>query len=154
MAIPRTENAIGAINGANTSFTTPTPYTPGSLVAFLSGQLKRPDFDDGLIEDDPPTGTFTMKEPPLTGDVVQVRYLDTTPVAAGEEVEGLTGQVIELDSLTAQLSDLDALAASPTDLDAMSGSIDEVDSATGSVDDVDVVSGTVDDLDEVQVSCD
>jgi hypothetical protein len=117
MSIPRTEVPSGDIDGVNTSFVTPFPYTPGTLLHYLNGQLKVPVNDDGLIEDDPSAGTFTLKEAPKTGDVLQARYLDTTPVQPGEEVQGLF----------AMLSDLDGLAARLAGADVLSGIVDDVD---------------------------
>jgi len=68
------EDAIGVINGFNTSYATPTPYQSGTLRAFLNGQLIAATDDDGPTE----TGadTFSMGLPPRTGDRLRVRYLE------------------------------------------------------------------------------
>lgn len=96
MSLPKFEVPVGAINGVNTTFFVSTPYSSGSTAFFLNGQLKRIDFDDGWFETNPASGEVTAKEPPVTGDVVQIFYLDTSPALPGEEVTPLRGRITSL----------------------------------------------------------
>ena len=92
------EVPAGSIDGANKTFTTSKAYAPGTLHVFLNGQLKRADLDDGFIEVNPATGVFEMKEAPLTGDVVQVFYIDEASLGAGgEDFPTLVIGVVESD---------------------------------------------------------
>lgn len=50
MSDPVIALAIGLVDGARTDFQTPSVYFPGSLWAFLDGQLIHKDDDDGPIE--------------------------------------------------------------------------------------------------------
>lgn len=65
--------AIGVIDGANTSYQTPTPYKPTTLRVLLNGQLLQLDCHQ---EDDPTTGAWTWldPQPPRPGDSVYVLY--------------------------------------------------------------------------------
>jgi hypothetical protein len=96
MPLPRFEVAVGAINDINTIYFVSTPYRPGTLAAFLNGQLKRADYMDGWLETNPATGQFDMKQAPETGDVVQAFFLDTSPVLPGEEITRISGTILDL----------------------------------------------------------
>lgn len=67
------KSANGSVDGVNTLFWTSASYVPGSVRAFVNGQLKRQDLDDGWIE----LGgkKVQLKEAPRTGEVVQFYYL-------------------------------------------------------------------------------
>ena len=47
MPIPRFEVPVGAVDGANTVYTTSVPYQAGSTAVFLNGLLLRPDLAAG-----------------------------------------------------------------------------------------------------------
>lgn len=67
----RIREAIGTIDGANVSFTTPENYQAGSIQSFLNGVLQRLDY---LTE----TGSnaFDLEFPPRIDDTVHVRYVE------------------------------------------------------------------------------
>lgn len=104
MPLPRFEVAFGAIDNVNTTYVLSTPYQPGTLAAFLNGQLKRADFMDGWIETNPASGTFDLKQAPETGDVVQAFFIDTSPVLPGTEVTRITGTIVERDDISGAIS--------------------------------------------------
>lgn len=114
MPLPRFEVVTGTINGVNTTFFTSVPYLAGTLAAFLNGQLKRADLDDGWIETNPSIGAFDYKEPPVTDDVVQAFYLDTSAALPQEEVFGLRGVFRSIESRTGTLDDIDELSGRVT----------------------------------------
>jgi len=64
--------AAGSIDGVNTDFTTFSPYYPGSLWAYLDGQLIRKSDDDGPIELG--GNSVRMKRAPLTNSRVHFYY--------------------------------------------------------------------------------
>ena len=72
MVLPLITSALGAVNGSNQNFSTPSPYMPGSLRIFLNGDLLQQDLDNGWVELTPTT--FKLTEAPLPGDYVQVYY--------------------------------------------------------------------------------
>jgi hypothetical protein len=67
-----TEVPAGVVDGVNRQFATSATYLPSTTKVYLNGQLKRPDYDDGHVE----LGgqLIELKEAPLLGDDVQVRY--------------------------------------------------------------------------------
>lgn len=68
------ETPIGAIDGVNDTFDTPTEYVPGTLKHILNGVVMDPALDNGLTENG---GTsFTLKEVPLTTANLLVIYDD------------------------------------------------------------------------------
>lgn len=103
MPTPRFEVPAGAIDGVNKVFILSRSYTPGSVAAFLNGQLKREDYEDGWVETDPVAGIVTLKEAPIAFgspdplDVVQIFYIDTEPDPPEVEpvYEALPGTVEE-----------------------------------------------------------
>ena len=70
------EVATGVINGVNTIFFTTFAYQSDTLKVWHNGHLFRRDDEDGFIETNPSTGEFTMKESPLSGDTIIVRYME------------------------------------------------------------------------------
>jgi len=59
-------------DGATDVFVVVAPYKPGTLSVWHDGVLVGPSLDNGFLE----TGasSFTMKEPPLAGDVLGCEY--------------------------------------------------------------------------------
>lgn len=84
MPVEQYEIPAGVIDGINAVFTTSGPYTPGSVRFFLNGQLFP---SDCLVETDPSSGVFTLDVAPLLTDVLQVRYVDTSPTVVCQVVE-------------------------------------------------------------------
>lgn len=64
--------AIGIINGINVDFTTPEDYISGTIHLIMNGVLIKRDDDDSIIETG--SNSFRMKIPPVTNDVIHVRY--------------------------------------------------------------------------------
>ena len=64
---------IGAIDGINRLFRTPTNYQPGTLRVFRNILIRSAD-DNGF--DEIPPDKFEMKVPPLEGDMLYVRYIE------------------------------------------------------------------------------
>lgn len=85
------EVAGGPVDGVNTSFTTATPYVPGTLAVYLNGQLKSAALADGWLETSPASGSFDLKVAPQVGDIVQVFYWPTTPLAVAPIAQGISG---------------------------------------------------------------
>jgi hypothetical protein len=67
------ENAIGAIDGINDTFTTPSPYEASSLHVWKNGFL------DILEHTEVNSTTFTADTVPLVGDFLVVRYIEASP---------------------------------------------------------------------------
>lgn len=70
------EIPTGGINGVNSTFFTMFSYQSDTLKVWHNGHLFRRDDDDGFVETNPTTGEFTMKEIPLNGDTIIVRYIE------------------------------------------------------------------------------
>lgn len=120
-ALPKFEVAAGAIDDVNMVFTVSAPYQPGTVAVFLNGQLKRRDFVDGWAETSPATGVVTLAEPPQTGDVVQIFYIDGSGAGVPdvEEVCPLVGKLTGEGELLGRLltaQDVVALVAASGDL--------------------------------------
>jgi hypothetical protein len=108
MPEPRFEIPAGAIDGANTIFTVSQPYRPGSTAVFLNGQLKTQALDDGWAETNPATGVVTLNEAPRGSpgcpDVVQIFYIDTSPVLPETVVDTrLVGVIRAVGALEAEI---------------------------------------------------
>ena len=97
MPVPHYEVPSGVIDGVNLVYTVSVAYQPGSVAVFLNGQLKRQDLDDGWTETDPATGEVTLAEAPrsigLCPDVLQIFFLDTTPLAIEQTVNRIKGRI-------------------------------------------------------------
>lgn len=141
MPLPRFEVATGAIDGANTIFFVSTPYLPGTLAAFLNGQLKRADYNDGWLEAGPIAGRFDLKQPPETGDVVQAFFIDTSPVMVGEEVTAIQGTISDLDTISGLISAPVSILGAVDAPFEMSGVVLGLTSVFGAVDNVTEVEG-------------
>lgn len=109
MATPRFEIAVGAINGSNAVFTVSQAYVANSTAVFINGLLMRRDLEDGWSESSPTIGQVTLTEAPKTGDVIQIFFLDTSPIpiedftplsgAITDEEEDLLGRLVTESSL-------------------------------------------------------
>lgn len=102
----------GSVNGSNTSFTTAQSYMAGTLEVYINGvkQLRTTHYS----ETTPASGTFSMSDAPLTGDVIEVRYqhlLSSTGDAA--TVNGIAASTT---ATANKLMPLDANAKYPTTL--------------------------------------
>jgi hypothetical protein len=62
---------IGTLNGINTIFTTPSPFTPGSTNVFKNGILQQLGID--YVESG--TSTIVFAVPPLVSDILIIDYL-------------------------------------------------------------------------------
>ena len=72
MSNPVLCEAIGTVDGANVDFQAVSPYYPGSLWAYLDGQLIRKTDDDGPIELG--GASVRMKRAPRTGSTLHFYY--------------------------------------------------------------------------------
>lgn len=72
MILPRWERAEGVVDGVNTLFETSQDYEPGSLMVFVNGLCRPANADNGWEEY--LASSFTMKEPPLPGDIIMAQY--------------------------------------------------------------------------------
>ena len=97
MPVPHYEVPSGVIDGINTVYTVSVAYQPGSVAVFLNGQLKRQDLDDGWTETGPAAGEVTLTEAPRSigkcPDVLQIFFLDTTPLAIEQTVERIKAKL-------------------------------------------------------------
>jgi hypothetical protein len=103
MPNPHFEVPTGAINDVNAVFTTSQAYTAGTVAVFRNGVLVKQTDDDGWTETDPAVGTVTLTEAPLTGDTIQIFYLDAS--TDFEVIEDITGILTEYDALIGVLED-------------------------------------------------
>jgi hypothetical protein len=71
----------GAINGANRIFTVTYDYNPDKVQVFHNGRLKIQNLDDGY--DLYPPRSVRMREPPETGDTVEVQYQANVSTGGG-----------------------------------------------------------------------
>jgi len=67
---PVKDLALGAVDGANKDFTTPTPYVDGSLRVFVNGQLVS-GFAEGAGD------AFQMEFAPVSEDEIAVYYMES-----------------------------------------------------------------------------
>jgi len=130
MGFQRVEPAIGVVDGANTTFYTPTaPYGAGTVRYFLNGQLLP---KDCLTEIDPNTGEVEVDDspPPRVGDTVELLYLDESGGAAPQVVVGVCQLEVFLEDVTEEeitghLEVVDVAGELSTS-DAISGEVTEV----------------------------
>ena len=94
MGFPRIEEGVGTIDGANTTFFTPTaPYGAGSVRYYLNGQLAE---EVCVTEVDPASGEIEVDTAPRVGDVVQFFYDDESsaaPPEAGRTIRPIVGRI-------------------------------------------------------------
>lgn len=86
------ETPNGSINSSNTVYTTANFYVPGSLEVYLNGVHQKPTVDYTETN----TNTFTMTNPPATGDLLIISYqvnstTSPTVLILGTLVSGPTG---------------------------------------------------------------
>lgn len=130
----------GAVDGANTVYTTPTPYTAGTLAVYLNGQLQMHHLGNPWTETDPSTGMATLSFAPQAGDTVAAFYLDTTPIVAETEIEILDGTIEDVDGIAGELILSDDLAGYVDDVEALTGEL-SIDSLEGTIEDVESLEG-------------
>lgn len=84
------ETPSGAINGSNTAFTTTQPYIGNSLEVFVNGVKQKRTAH--YTETTPSTGSFTVGDAPIAGDIVSVNYLYANSAAStnSDTVDGLS----------------------------------------------------------------
>lgn len=77
MSDAQLEEATGTIDGVNVDFTTSVAYYPGTLFAYLNGQLLRQDDDDGPVE----LGgvNVRMRKAPIADDTLHFWYRTEPP---------------------------------------------------------------------------
>lgn len=145
MPAPRFEVPAGAIDGVNTVFTVSVPYKAGTTAVFLNGLLLRADLDDGWTETDPAAGEVTLKEAPRAigdcPDVVQVFFIDTSPVLPGEVVERLRGRLRLVEALEGRLRQDEALRGSLDAEGALEGRVQPEPALHGTVESEVVLKG-------------
>jgi len=130
----------GTIDSANTVFTTPSPYTAGTLAVYLNGQLQMHHAGNPWTETDPSTGTATLSFAPQPGDTVAAFYLDTTPTLPETEVCELEGSIEDVDGIAGELIVSDDLAGYVDDVEALEGELSDV-FLTGTIEDVESLEG-------------
>lgn len=80
----------GTVDGANTTFTTPSKYVSGTIKLIINGQVYEPNEDDyGWSETD--DETIEINTAPLTGDVVQAFYKDKDSLHEGTAFDNVKG---------------------------------------------------------------
>jgi len=91
------EEAIGTIDGINTTFNVSQPYVANSVSVYINGLLVKETDLDGWIESNPALGEITLSEAPLVGDKVQVFYTffegSGSSLNVVEQIIDLTGQI-------------------------------------------------------------
>jgi hypothetical protein len=111
---PRFEVLSGAVNGVNLVFFASTAYKPGTTAVYLNGQLLNPAAPSpSWLETSPSTGEVTfdpVRYIPLTGDVVQMFFLDLVEENLIEEITTLFGVVFDAEA------DLVGLLSTPEDI--------------------------------------
>jgi hypothetical protein len=149
MPEPRFEIPAGAIDGANVIFVTSRPYRPGSTAVFLNGQLKTQALDDGWSETDAAGGVVTLNEAPRGSpgnpDVVQIFYIDTSPVLPETVVDTrLVGVLRESGTLEAEIVSTGLLGGVVDDsVASLRGGVVDVDRLGGVVQDVEALRGEI-----------
>jgi len=107
MPQPRFEVPVGAVDGINLVYSVSTSYKPGTTAVFVNGLLQEQTLDDGWAESDPVAGEVTMKEAPRsTGpcpDIIQIFFLDTSPVSPETEITPMEGKLTDIASLNSIL---------------------------------------------------
>lgn len=102
------ETPTGTVNGSTVIFTTSRAYIAGSLEVYVNGmkQVRGQHF----TETTPGSGTFTMSDAPLTGDVISVNYqFNLNPSSNADTVDGIHA------STTPTAGQLSPLIAKSTD---------------------------------------
>lgn len=130
----------GAIDGVNTTFTVPEPYTAGTAGVFLNGLLQKRDLEDGYTEQ-ALVGAIEMNEPPRVGDVVLIMYTITTPDPSLTSETHLHGYLSDASILVSTLViDDDVIAVLDGDI-----------TFTGRLDSDETISGVIADDEELLI---
>lgn len=77
------ETPTGTINGTNKVFTTNSAYIAGSLKVFINGLKQKT--GTHFAETTPTSGTFTMDDAPITGDIITVEYQTVASVSGNAD---------------------------------------------------------------------
>ena len=139
MSQPRFEVASGAINGANTTFTTSVAYVPNTTAVFLNGKLYRRDWDDGWVETSAGAGIVDLLEAPIPGDVVQIFFTDTTGPQPEEEVTTLHGLLVEVGQMRGMLLDAELQLGIIHEFGALDGRLLDTQLVLGTLEDTEVL---------------
>jgi hypothetical protein len=108
MPVPHFEVPTGSVDGINTVFSVSLPYAPGSTALFRNGLLQERSLEDGWYESDPAIGEITLKEAPRGTplgypDILQVFFIDTSPVLPETVVQRLHGRLRAAEDLLGRL---------------------------------------------------
>ena len=140
MSQPQFESLLGTIDGVNTTFFTPTPYTAGTLAVYDNGQLQMHHAGNPWTETNPATGEVTLAFAPEGGDTIAAFYMDTTEVLPETEIVELDGTIEEVDGITGALTDSEDLAGYIEEAESLSGEL-SADYLDGTIEDVESLEG-------------
>jgi hypothetical protein len=98
------EEIAGPFNGVTTDFTLLHSYYPGTLYAYLNGQLLSNTPDDGCIEISP--NIMSMRVAPEAGDTLHAFYHVERPIGGGFMPPPLMTKLIELVPIMIRATDL------------------------------------------------
>jgi hypothetical protein len=153
MPIPRYEQLSGTIDGVNLVFTASMAYAAGSTAVFLNGQLILNTFAPGTpwTESNPAIGEITFVgavHTPRTGDVVQMFFIDTSPVLPGEVIYGIEGEIEEVVVFCdGTIKDLQGLSGTIRDVtEVVGGTLVEFESMIGTLEAVDELEGQLEEI--------
>lgn len=145
MGFPRIELLAGVVNGINTDFTTPTPYTPNTLTAIVDGQLREKSLDDGFIEQDPDTGLVRFKIAPLTGSLLQAFYIDRS---FSEEVQELRGNIQDTENVAGAIQSQSEVSAALMASEQITATLENQTEIQGHLNDIEYLTGFISEDDE------
>lgn len=106
--------AVGDIDGVNVDFTTTSPYHPGTLWAYLDGQLIRKTDDDGPVELS--GNAVRMKRAPRTGSTLHFYYQEKGSTAVAFPVAPALYMALALEPIAGIPLDLRPVAMDGEDL--------------------------------------
>lgn len=109
MSIPKYAVPTGAIDGANQVFSVGEAYQPGSVAVFINGLLVRIGDEDGWSESNASIGEITLTSSPLTGDTVNVFYIDTAPPEGETVFENIFGTLKAKEDLIGTITEIEDL---------------------------------------------
>lgn len=113
MSDPVLAEAIGAIDGVNVDYTTPTVYSPGTLWVYINGLLVEQDGVEGV--DELGGNAFRLREALRTGDTLHVYYQESASTGAPFPAPPKAYQAIDLLPIPASALDLTPLGNSAED---------------------------------------
>jgi hypothetical protein len=148
MPQPLNEILIGTVDGANLVFYFSVPYTAGTAVVLLNGQVLLHNSGNPWTESNPLTGEVTLDAvvTPQLLDQVSGIALDTTPVGIETILEAIdvtiddvpgviAGAITSPDALYGSLADYTLLTAAVVDYGSVLGSLVDRDALIGSLED-------------------